>query len=169
MPELLVMRHAKSDWETGVGDFDRPLSKRGHKNAPQMAQWLAETGREPDAIFTSSANRARTTAEYVATHFGLDAGDIVETDELYLADAETWMDALVEQSTDRLLICGHNPGLDFLVDYLSQEAATVTLDGKLMTTAAIAVFTMDDWPSLTPATCHFEELMRPRELPGKMS
>lgn len=124
MAELFVMRHAKSDWETGVDDFDRPLSKRGHKNAPKMARWLEDTDREPDAILTSAANRARTTAGYVATHFALNAEDVIETPDLYLADVETWMDALVEQSADRLLICGHNPGLDYLVDYLSEEAAT---------------------------------------------
>ena len=167
MAELFVMRHAKSDWETGVDDFDRPLSKRGHKNAPKMARWLEDTDREPDAILTSAANRARTTAGYVATHFALNAEDVIETPDLYLADVETWMDALVEQSADRLLICGHNPGLDYLVDYLSEEAATTTPDGKLMTTAAIAIFTVPQWRKLSPATCHFQELMRPRELPNQ--
>ncbi len=165
MPELLVMRHAKSDWEAGAPDFDRPLSKRGHKNAVEMASWLSDSDREPDAILTSAANRAQTTAGYVAEHFGLDDGKVTQDDDLYLADANTWLDVLMTQTADRLLICGHNPGLDVLVDYLGEEAPALTIDGKLMTTAAIAVFTVEYWASISPTTCQLVELMRPRELP----
>jgi len=163
MAELLVMRHAKSDWSTGLVDFARPLGRRGHRDAPRMAQWLADNDIAPDTIITSAADRALTTAGYVADHIGLNEMDV--RDELYLASAQTWLEALHEQAGDhRLLICGHNPGLDDLVDYLSDEAPEETADGKLMTTAAIAHFAIDDWAQLTHRSARLLCLMRPKEL-----
>ena len=165
MPELLVMRHAKSDWSTQLPDYDRPLSKRGHRDAPRMAEWLADNDRSPDAIITSAANRALTTARYVAEHVGLTKADVDIREDLYLASADTWLDTLHEQQGDqRLLICGHNPGLDALVEYLPAEPPSYTSNDKLMTTAAIAVLAVDRWSALGPRSTELVELARPREL-----
>ena len=170
MPELLVMRHGKSDWGTGLPDFERPLSKRGHKNAMAMAEWLDDTDREPDEIITSAANRTFTTAAHVAAHFKLDEQILDARPDLYLAGAHEWIEAVAACSAERVLICGHNPGLDDLVGFLSNEAAELTADGKLMTTAAIAVFSIDQsnsintWSSISPDNCTLIELMRPRDL-----
>jgi len=164
MPELLVMRHAKSDWTHPVADYDRPLSKRGHKNAQQMADWLEQSELAPSAILSSAANRAQTTATYVAQHFAVVEDRFAVTPDLYLASGQTWLEALAGRNDERLLICGHNPGLDDLVDYLSAGGAPATVDGKLMTTAAIAVFTVEDFATLSPQTCRFIVVQRPREL-----
>jgi phosphohistidine phosphatase len=172
MPELLVMRHAKSDWGSGLPDFERPLSERGNDDAPRMAQWLEDEGLVPDAVLTSSANRTRTTAHYVVEQFELTDGVVDERPALYHAGADTWTNVLRglpgqtprSQPPQRLLICGHNPGLDDLVEYLAGETPELTSNGKLMTTAAIAVFTVDDWSTLSPATARLVEIMRPREL-----
>lgn len=160
------MRHAKSDWSTGLDDYHRPLSKRGHRNAQRMADWLEETDRQPDAILTSAANRAETTAAYVGEHFG-SAPSFSSVPDLYLASASRWLDHLQGEDAHRLLICGHNPGLDDLVEYLggdSADADLFTVDGKLMTTAAIAVFSVDDWATIGSATSTLVELVRPKEL-----
>ena len=159
------MRHAKSDWSTSQRDFDRPLSDRGHRNAQQMAEWLDGEDLAPTAILTSAANRAKTTAAYVAEHFGLSDDAFEATEELYLAGGQTWIDAVADRVDERLLICGHNPGLDMLVDHLSSGAAPASPDGKLMTTAAIAVFEVEDFATLSPHTCRFVVVQRPRELP----
>lgn len=165
MPELLVMRHAKSDWGTGLPDFERPLSRRGHEDAPRMAQWLEDEGLVPDAVLSSPATRARTTAQYVVEHFALAEGVVDELPELYHAEANTWIDVLQRLANPgRLLVCGHNPGLDDLVEYLAAEGAELTDGGKLMTTAAIAVFAVDDWSAVSPETAHLVKIMRPREL-----
>ena len=66
MPELLILRHAKSAWDTDAPtDFDRPLSARGERDRWRMAGWLADEGLCPDEVVTSSALRARATAEAV--------------------------------------------------------------------------------------------------------
>jgi len=73
MVELLVIRHAKSDWgSSSMTDFDRPLSRRGQRAADMMAAWLDSNNLEPDRVVSSAAIRARTTAECVVNHFAID-------------------------------------------------------------------------------------------------
>lgn len=167
MTELLVMRHAKSDWSIGASDFDRPLNRRGERAAARMAEWVLDEQRCPDRVLTSPANRARTTAAAVAEACGV-GGDDFETDpDLYLAGAYTWLQKLSARTESRLLICGHNPGLDDLVDHLSRGEAPITPSGKLMTTATIARFHLGDgWRGigLSPAVADLVELVRPADL-----
>lgn len=160
-----MMRHGKSDWSTGLVDFERPLARRGHDNAPEMAQWLLDADLVPDAILTSAATRALMTATHVAETVGLDVDVMDVRDDLYMASAHNWLNVLSEHQTDhRLLICGHNPGLDDLVEYLSADELRYTGDGKLMTTAAIAAFAVESWDELGHRSARLLHLMRPREL-----
>jgi phosphohistidine phosphatase len=165
--ELLVMRHAKSDWSTSDSDFDRPLNRRGERNAVQMAQWLLDQDLCPDRVLSSPARRARTTAMEVASACGVDQADVEFDDELYLADAWTWLEKLQDCTCHRLLICGHNPGLDQLVDHLSGGSAPFSDSGKLMTTAALAHFAHGpEWSALgsTEGWCRLMSLTRPGDL-----
>jgi phosphohistidine phosphatase len=165
MNELLVMRHAKSDWSTGGADFDRPLNSRGRSAADQMGAWLCEQQLCPGRVISSPATRARSTAMAVVSECGTDQAHVEFEDHGYLADAFTWQQILATQPAGRLLICGHNPGLDDLVDYLSSSSAPESASGKLMTTAAVAHFRVDtDWSDLSPACCALVQLVRPREL-----
>jgi phosphohistidine phosphatase len=67
MKTLLLIRHAKSSWDTpSQKDFDRPLNDRGHHDAPAMAERLLDKGIKIDAFISSTANRALTTARYFA-------------------------------------------------------------------------------------------------------
>jgi len=162
------MRHAKSDWTTGLSDHERPLNARGERSAPAMAQWLVDSGYVPDLLLVSSARRTQQTAAAVSVASGLEADAVAVTDDLYLASATTWLDAAstigVERQPECLLLCGHNPGFDGLVDYLSNGRAPESSSGKLMATATAAIFDVADWADLSPATCTFVEIMRPREL-----
>ena len=164
--ELLVMRHAKSDWSTDRPDFDRPLAPRGERDAVTMADWLVECGLEPDIVLTSSATRARSTAQAVADAFAIDDDRVQALDGLYLADAWTWLRALEDAAPGRILLCGHNPGLDDLVEYLcADDAPPLTPDGKLMTTAAIAHYAFDEeWSEIGRGSGRLLTLVRPREL-----
>lgn len=163
--ELLVMRHAKSDWSTGGADFDRPLNSRGRNAADQMAAWLCEQQLCPDRVISSPATRARSTAMAVVFECGTDRTHVEFHEHGYLADAFTWQQILAGQSTSRVLICGHNPGLDDLVDHLSSSSAPESVSGKLMTTAAVAHFRVNaDWADLSPASAELVQLVRPREL-----
>jgi len=163
--ELLVMRHAKSDWSAGVSDFDRPLNDRGRRAADQMAAWLLDHELCPDRVVSSPAARTRATALAVVTECDIDRRRLEFETDGYLADAFTWRQLLAKQQPGRILICGHNPGLDDLVDELSGRRAPMSVSGKLMTTAAIAHFRVNSpWDQLREDTSELVQLIRPREL-----
>ena len=168
MPELLVMRHAKSAWDTDAPtDFDRPLAERGRRDRVRMASWLADEDLCPTHVLSSPALRARSTVEAVIAECRVPAAHIVSDRDLYDADARTWFDRLRSQpeSVERLLICGHNPSLDLLVETLCATDPPLSHNGKLMTTAAIAHLRFDRrWADLMPASCDLVTLQRPRDL-----
>ena len=121
MKELLIMRHAKSSWDDGsLDDHDRPLNKRGKKAAKRMGRLLDEEGIVPDLILSSTAKRARVTAERVAKAAGY-GGPIVLRRDLYHASPSTIMAevARVDDDVERLLVVGHNPGMEVLTGMLT--------------------------------------------------
>lgn len=142
MKTLLILRHAKSSWaDPGMTDHNRPLNARGKQDAPRIGQLLVEQGLQPDLILCSTAKRARSTAQRVLE--GGDLGCSLQLlDELYLAPADTYVEVLRQQATEhqRILVIGHNPGLEDLV---------VTLTGTRLTlpTAALVQveFDIDTW------------------------
>lgn len=163
MTELLIMRHAKSAWDTAETDFNRPLNSRGERAAAQMANWLADNDLAPDRIVSSAAVRTHDTAVAVMFACGVDRTKVDFEHDLYLASAGAWFDVMQKQTCSRLLICGHNPGLDDLVDALSADDPPLSSSGKLMTTAAIAHLSFEAaWPEITLRSGHLLSLTRPR-------
>lgn len=161
MVELLVMRHAKSAWDTGAYDFDRPLNERGVATAQSVAQWICDEDLCPDLVISSSAARTRATVGPIVEACGLDDFDVIFRRSLYLADVDDWMNVLWNQTVERLLICGHNPGIDELVIELVGSMPPLTAKGKLMTTAAVAVLDIDGpWDRLAPASATLRTLRR---------
>lgn len=140
MRDWLLMRHGKSDWHRGAqDDFSRPLNARGRRDAARMGAWLAAPAHRPDRLLASPAIRARQTAEIVAQEAGLERDAIELCDALYLAGRRTLLEVLqARATTGRILLVGHNPGLDELVRWLSAGPPPRTSSGKLMTTAALA-------------------------------
>jgi phosphohistidine phosphatase len=133
MKTLLVLRHAKSSWrEAELADHDRPLNKRGKRDAPRMGELMRAEGLLPDLILTSSARRALTTAELVAEASGYD-GEIQVSRDLYAAGPEEFIDALcaLPDELETVMVVGHNPGLEELVEALTEESSA-------MPTAALA-------------------------------
>ncbi len=145
MKTLLLMRHGKSSWdEADATDHDRTLNPRGLRDAPRMGRLLREEGLVPDQIVTSSATRARTTAELVAEECGL-AEHLEVTSLLYHAHIAEWLEVLhrISPAVERLLCVGHNPGLE-------EFASALTRQHLQMPTAAITRLDLaiDDWPEL---------------------
>jgi phosphohistidine phosphatase len=146
---LIIMRHGKSDWsEAGQADFDRPLARRGAKAVPRMAAWLAENGLVPDRIIASPALRARQTAEALAGEIGFNSENIKWDDRIYANSLADLLDVVADGCGDAplVLIVGHNPGLDDLLQYLSLTPPSPNEDGKLLTTAALAVLDYGNSP-----------------------
>lgn len=169
MPTLYLMRHAKSDWHSAVhSDFDRPLNQRGNKDAARMGQWLDANDLRPELLLASPAQRARQTALAVAEAMGPEQDRIQFNKDLYLADRATLLNVLhtVPATTDSVLLVAHNPGLDDLVDWLAAEPPPLSDSGKLMTTAAIAIFEVPGpWAKLKRGGgVALRQLLRPKEL-----
>ncbi len=165
---LMIMRHAKSDWTSdAAADFERPLSKRGCRNASQMGSWLKEQKIVPDRIVCSPATRTKMTAQIVSDQLGKKAPGIIWEDRIYEAGVEELLDVISEhgQHANCLLLIGHNPGLDALLKFLSKEQPQPDDNGKLMTTAAIAVLNYDVNPiSAGRRSARLAKLVRPKEL-----
>jgi phosphohistidine phosphatase len=124
MKALLLIRHAKSSWkDRTLADRDRPLNKRGKRDAPEMGRRLAARGGAPDLIVSSPAVRALTTARVIAEAVGYPAGEIVEDERVYMASVESLLGVIhgLDDDLDRIFLFGHNPGLTELVNHLADD------------------------------------------------
>lgn len=119
MKTVYFIRHAKSSWsDMSLRDHDRPLNKRGKRDAPFMAEKLKELGAEPDAIITSTALRAKTTAQHFALAFELSGKQFVEESKIYEAYSSNIL-KIVQNTSDNLntiLVFGHNPGFTMVAN-----------------------------------------------------
>lgn len=165
--ELLLLRHAKSDRDGRVdSDFERPLAKRGRKDAPRVGAWLRKQGLLPDLVLSSPAVRAGQTTAAVIESLELPAERVQFDERLYLADCQTLLEVLaaVPPRTARVLLVAHNPGLDELLECLAEDPVERTDSGKLMTTATLAWLATDDpWRTLTPGGSRLVRLVRPKD------
>jgi phosphohistidine phosphatase len=130
---LILLRHAKSDWSGDEADLDRPLGKRGRRQAPDAGQWLASSIERVDLVVVSPACRARSTWELVAAE--LDAPPPMRVDDrVYAASDSELLDVVRELPDDvnTVVLVGHNPELEGLVSLLTGESVP-------MPTSALAV------------------------------
>lgn len=122
MKKLFIVRHAKSSWDfPELDDYDRPLNKRGKKNAPQMGRRLANRGIKPQLIITSPAKRAASTARRIAKELSFPKSEILKEPLFYHGTNKNIIEILQKQNDDmnEIMIFGHNPGLTDLTNYLS--------------------------------------------------
>jgi phosphohistidine phosphatase len=125
MKKLFVVRHAKSSWDNpSLDDIDRPLNKRGKRNAPEMGQRLAQRDVMPDLMLSSPAKRALSTAKRIAKEISYPKEKIVVDDRIYHGTNQEVIDVLREQENalTTIMIFGHNPGFTDLVNHLSDSS-----------------------------------------------
>ena len=192
--QLILLRHAKSDWPD-VPDRDRPLAKRGRRDAPRIGRWLHEHGYQPDVVVCSDARRTRQTWDLVAPELVGSPAVRLEP-RAYAASAMTLL-YLAQELPARYrtaLLIGHNPGLSELATSLAGPPESTTAAGPpesttavgplesdratgpavkdngpraaiSLPTAAVAVFEFTgDWPSLTPGHARLINLTTPADL-----
>lgn len=148
MKRLYVIRHAKSSWsDPALGDFERPLNKRGKRDAPFMGARLKEDGAKPDMIVSSPARRAVKTARAIAKALGFPAGKIVEEMAVYEASLYDLL-AVVRKIPDtcgEVIMVGHNPGFSDLAGYLVSDSNVY-----MPTCAVLCVdLDVDSWARVT--------------------
>ena len=165
--ELYILRHAKSNWDSDAkSDFDRPLAKRGKKDAPAMGMWLAKQNTILHFIVSSPAERAKQTIYAVVKELGIDKKEIHFDEKIYMASAEALLQVLGEipRKARKVMLVGHNPGLDGLLQYLVKHPP-LTESGKLITTACLARISLpEDWTQLQRHCGRLIEFIRPRDI-----
>ena len=141
---LVLMRHAKSSWDAGFADHERPLNDRGEEAAARMGRWLVSQGVTPDIILCSTATRAHRTAALVAGEIDPCVG-VQAVKQLYLSLPQDIFEvvATATENASTVLVVAHNPGISSAVE----ECANVA---TVMPTAAAAVidFEIDQWSDL---------------------
>ena len=144
MKTLTIVRHAKSSWsDPRLSDRERPLNRRGERDAPVMGKRIADAGIRPSLIVSSPATRAWTTARVIAEKLSYPTEFLQRENQLYLASLNDLLDLVVAQDDgfNSLIIVGHNPGLTDFVNFLSPG-----LTNNLPTTGVVAVnIDQDHW------------------------
>jgi len=168
MKELIIVRHAKSDWgDASVEDHDRTLNSRGERDAPRMAELLAkklsadEVG--VDLLISSSAQRAKTTAMIFARGLDFPEAGVQIKQSGYLASAHEWLQIVssVSEDAQRVMIFGHNPGLEILTEQLLRPADSV---GALPTCAVVRIrLNVEFWGAIGDNDGQLIECLKPRE------
>ncbi len=166
---LMILRHTKSDWNTDVeSDFDRPLNKRGKKDAPRMGRWLRRLKVNPDYVLGSPAKRAEQTLLAVAKELEIKKKRIHWEPRIYEASVGRLLEVLasVPDDAQEVLLVGHNPGLEELVAFLCRTGSLPDPAVGFLKTGAFARIRMpENWHRLRPGCAELAQLMRPKELP----
>jgi len=134
---LTILRHAKSSWkQPDLVDFDRPLSPRGLRDAPEMGRRMKEAGIRPSLIISSPANRAWATARLVAAELSYPMEFLQRERDLYHAGTDRLFDVIARQDEgfNNLILVAHNPGLTDLANRLVPG-----LTGNLPTAGYVSV------------------------------
>lgn len=168
MHALHLWRHAKSSWaDDTLDDHDRPLSKRGRRDAETIARHLAGRGGTPDLVLSSTAARARATLAPLLER--LKPKRILLDRDLYLAPGSALLDYLRNTDDDvgTALLVGHNPALHELALLLADPESPVELpplSGKFPTGALASFRFAPAWSRLKPRTATLIAYVTPREL-----
>lgn len=168
MKTLTLLRHAKSGWDDPVTrDFDRPLNGKGRRAAARMGRYMRDEGLAFDAVVASPALRVQQTIAGVEDGYGQTLGPRWDR-RIYMASAATLLDLVqgVDDGAARVLLVGHNPGLEDLALHLaSASPCRAEVEAKYPTaTLAELRFEIEHWADLAEGVGTLARFTRPREL-----
>lgn len=153
MKQLIIVRHAKSDWsqlgKTIEKDHDRPLNRRGLKNAPAMGAHLRHEGMKPDLILSSTAERAQSTAKLIANELEK-APDVTLEPKLYACTCEIWLQSIaaLDDEHNCVMMVGHNPEISATTGVLTQMPI------EMITCAVVSMkFDVKHWADVVKTPC----------------
>jgi phosphohistidine phosphatase len=125
MKTLYLVRHAKSSWKyPNLDDFERPLNKRGRKNAPFMGKLLKKLKVAPDLVISSPANRAATTARIIAAAINYPLESILYSETIYNFSENILIHVVkqIDDAVNKAMVVGHNPAINGLANYIGDQA-----------------------------------------------
>lgn len=124
MKTLCLVRHAKSSWKyPNLDDFERPLNKRGHKNAPFMGRILKKLKVAPDLIISSAANRAAMTARIIAAALDYPLENIRFSEAIYEFSEKALINVVkqIDDAVNQAMVVGHNPAINGLANFIGDQ------------------------------------------------
>ncbi len=166
MKVLYLLRHAKSSWKDAeLSDIDRPLNRRGKKNAPEMGKYLRKNGVNPQLIISSPAKRAFQTSTLLSDKLGYEEKNIKIDMSLYGANTDELIKLIhgIDDTLKRVMLVGHNPGFTQVIAYLSDYA----LDNLPTCGLAEIRFNCRKWENVKKGKGRLERLEFPKSLEGK--
>ena len=160
MKTLFLIRHATAENRHGIDDYARKLTQRGVDEAELMADKLYETGARPDAIVSSSANRALETARIFAERFVFPESKIVKDRMIYEASLNRLLNLVtgLEDDCHSVFLFGHNPGITNAVNYLCGDI----LNNMPKCGIAEIRFETDDWSAISSETGRAQSIDYPK-------
>ena len=165
MKTLTIVRHAKSSSETSVADHDRPLNDRGMSAAPRVGSAIAEKGKIPDIIISSTALRAATTAKLIAKEISVEDSLLHYDEQLYLASIRDYEEVISklneEDGTDHVMIVSHNPGSHELCYYLTGDDS---IDRFITCAVARIDLNIEFWGQIGERTGKLIEFFTPHDI-----
>jgi len=164
MRRLTLVRHAKSDWSlAGQQDWDRPLNRRGLRDAPEMARRLRARRLRPALILSSPAVRALTTASIMARELKVPGPQIKVDERLYLASAGGMLEVVRELGGEakHLMVIGHNPGI---TDFANRLAPADPVENLVTCGVFTAECNLSDWSELDWGVCSNADFDYPKHL-----
>ena len=162
----MLLRHAKSSHDdSSLKDFDRPLAKRGRRDAPLMGKFVLDVNALPNTIISSPAKRAKQTIQLFTEIAGLDSSLITWDEDLYYGGARDYLSAIQtapERVTDIMLV-GHNPLLEETVSLLCNDEGAY---GVRMPTSALVCIEHPaiEWSQVKAGTARLKWMMIPKLL-----
>lgn len=124
MKKLYLVRHAKSSWsDPKATDFERKLNKRGKRDAPFMAEKLAERGVQVDLIISSPAARTKKTAKFMAKGIDYSSKNIQYKEKAYSFTLKDLLGVVkkIDDAHTSVMVVGHNYAITDLAEYLTEE------------------------------------------------
>ena len=162
---LLLIRHAKSDWETGRPDHERPLNARGRRDATRMGAWVAEKGLAPAEVLCSDAQRTRETLDLLLAAW-TPRPEVSHHRALYHAVPEAMLSVLEGAEGTRVALVGHNPGIGHLAQRLARRAPDHPRWADFPTCAvAVLAFQAASWSAIREGTGEVLAFAVPADLP----
>jgi phosphohistidine phosphatase len=124
MKTIYLVRHAKSSWKyPNLDDFERPLNKRGRKNAPFMGKILKKLKVTPDLVISSPANRAAMTARIIAAAINYPLENIAYSEAIYEFSEDALIRVInkIDNGVNSSMVVGHNPAINGLANYIGDQ------------------------------------------------
>ena len=171
MLTLLIMRHAKSGWDDPtLDDHERPLNRRGTRDAPRMAKYMASSDLVPDRVLCSDAVRTRATLALLLAEWKAPPPRISYEARLYLAEPPALMEAIhrLDREVQRCLVLAHNPGVHALTLGLcgGGDRRALADAATRFPTSALAVIDLeiDAWTEIRPGSGRLRTFIYPKAL-----